>query len=228
MRGKNVLPLKLHIVVCSTRPGRVGLSVAKWFEGVTVQHAKFACELVDLAEFNLPVYNEPNHPRFQKYQHDHTKKWSACVSAADAFVFVTPEYNYGPPPSLLNALDYVYVEWNYKPASFVSYGGMSGEGSRRTDRETYPHDAKNGAYRGSSRHPDGAQTTERSRPVHCQRRSDQRRKRHARRAFPVGRGAKTSPPGTPPTAVKFRRALARGRYRQGPGIPHSQSVSPPR
>jgi NAD(P)H-dependent FMN reductase len=126
MRGKNVLPLKLNIVVCSTRPGRVGLSVAKWFEGVTVQHAKFACELVDLAEFNLPVYNEPNHPRFQKYQHDHTKKWSACVSAADAFVFVTPEYNYGPPPSLLNALDYVYVEWNYKPASFVSYGGMSG------------------------------------------------------------------------------------------------------
>jgi NAD(P)H-dependent FMN reductase len=126
MRGKNVLPLKLHIVVCSTRPGRVGLSVAKWFEGVTVQHAKFACELVDLAEFNLPVYDEPNHPRFQKYQHDHTNKWSACVSAADAFVFVTPEYNYGPPPSLLNALDYVYVEWNYKPASFVSYGGMSG------------------------------------------------------------------------------------------------------
>ena len=126
MRGKNVLALKLNIVVCSTRPGRVGLSVAKWFEGVTVQHAKFACELVDLAEFNLPVYNEPNHPRFQKYQHDHTKKWSACVSAADAFVFVTPEYNYGPPPSLLNALDYVYVEWNYKPASFVSYGGMSG------------------------------------------------------------------------------------------------------
>jgi NAD(P)H-dependent FMN reductase len=126
MRGKNVLPLKLNIVVCSTRPGRVGPSVAKWFEGVTVQHAKFACELVDLAEFNLPVYNESNHPRFQKYQHDHTKKWSACVSAADAFVFVTPEYNYGPPPSLLNALDYVYVEWNYKPASFVSYGGMSG------------------------------------------------------------------------------------------------------
>ena len=120
------MPLKLHIVVCSTRPGRVGLSVAKWFEGVAVQHAKFACELADLAQFNLPVYDEPSHPRFQKYQHDHTKKWSACVSAADAFVFVTPEYNYGPPPSLLNALDYVYVEWNYKPASFVSYGGMSG------------------------------------------------------------------------------------------------------
>ena len=41
-------------------------------------------------------------------------------------MFVTPEYNYGPPPSLLNALNYVYKEWNYKPAAFVSYGGVSG------------------------------------------------------------------------------------------------------
>ena len=48
------------------------------------------------------------------------------VNAADEYVFVTPEYNYGPPPSLLNALDYVYKEWNYKPAGIVSYGGVSG------------------------------------------------------------------------------------------------------
>jgi NAD(P)H-dependent FMN reductase len=120
------VPTKLHVVVCSTRPGRVGLSVGKWFAGVAVQHAKFACELVDLADFRLPVFNEPNHPRFQKYEHEHTRKWSASVLAADAFVFVTPEYNYGPPPSLVNALDYLYVEWLYKPASFVSYGGQSG------------------------------------------------------------------------------------------------------
>jgi NAD(P)H-dependent FMN reductase len=120
------LPLKLHIVICSTRPGRVGLPVAKWFHAAALEHGKFACELVDLADFNLPVYNEPTHPRLQKYEHDHTKKWSASVVAADAFVFVTPEYNFGPPPSLLNALDYLYLEWNYKPAAFVSYGGASG------------------------------------------------------------------------------------------------------
>jgi NAD(P)H-dependent FMN reductase len=120
------LPLKLHTVICSTRPGRVGLPIAKWFHAAALEHGKFACELADLADFNLPVYNEPTHPRLQKYQHDHTKKWSASVAAADAFVFVTPEYNFGPPPSLLNALDYLYLEWNYKPASFVSYGGASG------------------------------------------------------------------------------------------------------
>lgn len=120
------MPTKLHVVICSTRPGRIGPSVAKWLAGVAVQHAKFACELVDLADFRLPIFDEPSHPRFQKYEHEHTKKWSASVAAADAFVFVTPEYNFGPPPSLLNALDYLYLEWQYKPASFVSYGGQSG------------------------------------------------------------------------------------------------------
>ena len=120
------MPLTLHTVICSTRPGRVGLSVAQWFHEIARQHAAFDAKLVDLAEFNLPIYDEPKHPVLQQYEHEHTKRWSASVSAADAFVFVTPEYNYGPPPSLLNALNYVYKEWNYKPAAFVSYGGVSG------------------------------------------------------------------------------------------------------
>jgi NAD(P)H-dependent FMN reductase len=70
--------------------------------------------------------DEPAHPRLQKYEHQHTRNWSANVEAADAFVFVTPEYNYSAPPALINALDYLYKEWNYKPAGFVSYGGLSG------------------------------------------------------------------------------------------------------
>jgi NAD(P)H-dependent FMN reductase len=120
------MKLKLHTIICSTRPGRIGPSIAKWFHDLAVQHEKFEAVLVDLAEFNLPVYDEPEHPIRQNYQHEHTKKWAASVNAADAYVFVTPEYNYGPPPSLLNALDYVYKEWNYKPAALVSYGGISG------------------------------------------------------------------------------------------------------
>ena len=116
----------LHVVIASTRPGRVGPTIAQWFYKFAVKHGNFEVELVDLAEFNLPILDEPNHPRLKQYQHDHTKRWSASVEAADAFVFVTPEYNYGPPPSLLNALNYLYQEWNYKPAAFVSYGGVSG------------------------------------------------------------------------------------------------------
>lgn len=120
------MPLKLQIIVCSTRPGRVGPSVAHWFHDFAVTHGGFDASLVDLATFDLPVYDEPIHPRFQQYEKEHTQRWSASVAAADAYVFVTPEYNYGPPPAFVNALNYLYKEWNYKPCGFVSYGGVSG------------------------------------------------------------------------------------------------------
>ena len=118
--------LKLHTIICSTRPGRVGPAVGRWFNDFATRHGKFEAVLVDLADFDLPVYDEPHHPRQQNYEHEHTKAWAASVAAADAYVFVTPEYNYGPPPSFVNALNYVYHEWNYKPCGFVSYGGVSG------------------------------------------------------------------------------------------------------
>jgi NAD(P)H-dependent FMN reductase len=118
--------MKLNVIVCSTRPGRVGLSVARWAHEAAVRHAGFEAELVDLADFNLPVYDEPKHPRLRDYQHEHTRRWAASVESADAYVFVTPEYNYFPPPSLVNAVNYVFHEWSYKPAGLVSYGGISG------------------------------------------------------------------------------------------------------
>lgn len=120
------MKLKLHVIVCSTRPGRVGFSVARWFNEYAKQHSQFDVELVDLADVNLPVYDEAYHPARARYEKEHTKAWSAIVSRADAYVFVTPEYNYGPPPAFINALNYLYKEWNYKPCGFVSYGGISG------------------------------------------------------------------------------------------------------
>ncbi len=116
---------KLQIIFASTRDGRVGLPVAQWFRDRAKAHAAFEVELVDLREVALPLFDEPHHPRLQNYQHAHTKAWSARVASADAFVFVTPEYNHGSPPSLLNALDYLVREWAYKPVGFVSYGGVS-------------------------------------------------------------------------------------------------------
>jgi NAD(P)H-dependent FMN reductase len=118
--------LKLHVVIVSTRPTRIGPSIGHWFIERAREHAKFEVKLVDLAEAALPVFDEPEHPRFKRYVNAHTKAWSATVDAADAFVFVTPEYNYSVPPSLVNALDYLSAEWAYKPAGFVSYGGASG------------------------------------------------------------------------------------------------------
>src|SRR4051812_18736190 len=69
--------------------------------------------------------DEPNHPRLAQYTQQHTRDWSAKVSEADAFVFVTPEYNYGYTAPLKNAIDYPHHEWHYKPAGIVSYGGVA-------------------------------------------------------------------------------------------------------
>jgi NAD(P)H-dependent FMN reductase len=120
------MPLKLQVIICSTRPGRVGPSVARWFSEFAAEHTGFETSLIDLVDFHLPLYDEPHHPRLQKYENEHTKKWSASVASADAYVFVTPEYNYCPPPAFGNSLNYLYNEWNYKPCGFVSYGGVSG------------------------------------------------------------------------------------------------------
>lgn len=117
--------LKLHVIVASTRPGRKGGVVGDWFEKQARSHGKFDVALVDLADVALPMFDEPRHPRLREYEHQHTREWSATVERADAYVFVTPEYNYGSPPSLVNALDFVSREWAYKPAGFVSYGGVS-------------------------------------------------------------------------------------------------------
>jgi NAD(P)H-dependent FMN reductase len=120
-----VSDLNLLVVVASTRPGRVGLPVSQWFVEAAKAHGGFQVSVADLAEENLPLLNEPHHPRLRKYVHDHTKRWSEKVDAADAIVFVIPEYNYGLGAPLKNALDYLHQEWNYKPASVVSYGGVS-------------------------------------------------------------------------------------------------------
>ena len=120
------MTLRLNVIIASTRPGRIGPSVAQWFHEYAAEHGAFEPELVDLAAFNLPVYDEPKHPRLQQYEHEHTKAWSRSVASADAYAFVTPEYNFFAPPALVNALDFVYSEWGRKPAGLVSYGGVSG------------------------------------------------------------------------------------------------------
>ena len=117
---------KLLIVVASTRPGRVGRPVGDWFRQVAIEHGGFEVAEVDLADLNLPLLDEPNHPRLQQYTQAHTKAWSATVAAADAFVFVTPEYNHSFPATLKNAVDYLHQEWRHKALGFVSYGGIAG------------------------------------------------------------------------------------------------------
>ena len=117
--------MKLQIIIASTRPGRVGLPVGRWFDGYARSHSDFEVELVDLAELGLPFVDEPNHPRLHEYTHRHTKEWGARVESADAFAFVMPEYNHGFNAPLKNAIDFLHMEWLYKPVGLVSYGGVA-------------------------------------------------------------------------------------------------------
>jgi NAD(P)H-dependent FMN reductase len=116
---------QLHVILASTRPGRAGEPIADWFVDRVRAHGAFDVELVDLADVGLPFFDEANHPRLRRYEHQHTKDWSARIDAADAFVFVTPEYNFGYPATLKNAIDFLHFEWQHKPVAFVSYGGIA-------------------------------------------------------------------------------------------------------
>ena len=117
--------LQLEVITASTREGRKGPLVADWMVTQALRQGRFAVERVDLAEVELPLFDEPKHPRLREYEHEHTKRWSRIVERADAYVVVTPEYDHGPPASLLNAMQYLVQEWAYKPMAFVSYGGVS-------------------------------------------------------------------------------------------------------
>jgi len=118
--------IQLKIILGSTRDARKGPAVANWVFNLAKKHTAFETELIDLKQVALPFMDEPEHPRFQRYVHQHTKDWSAKIAAADAFIFVTPEYNYGMPAPLKNALDFLVKEWAYKPLAMVGYGGISG------------------------------------------------------------------------------------------------------
>ncbi|RZS59674.1 NAD(P)H-dependent FMN reductase [Microcella putealis] len=113
------------IVVGSVRPGRIGLPIAEWVRS-RVEEAGHDVDFADLKELALPFLDEPSHPIKRDYQHAHTRVWSARVDAADALIFVTPEYNHSYSPALKNAIDYLYTEWQAKPVGFVSYGGQAG------------------------------------------------------------------------------------------------------
>lgn len=118
--------IRIAVIIGSTRPGRVGGAVGKWTFDIASKRDDAEYELVDIADFNLPLLDEPVPPSRGQYSKDHTKRWAEKIASFDAFVFVTPEYNHGTSGALKNALDFIYAEWNNKAAGFVSYGSAYG------------------------------------------------------------------------------------------------------
>lgn len=118
--------MRIGIILGSTRPSRNGEAVARWTYEKAKQRRDAEFELVDLADYRLPLLDEPIPPSMGQYKQPHTKRWAEKIASLDAFVFVTPEYNHGTSGALKNALDYLYAEWNNKAAGFVSYGSAGG------------------------------------------------------------------------------------------------------
>ena len=118
---------KIGIITGSTRPGRNSLQVAQWVKGIADKRGDAEYEVVDLAEFNLPMYAEPISAAYsQDYQTPEAIPWSRKIAELDGYVFICPEYNHGVTSALKNAIDYLYVEWNNKAAGIVSYGSSGG------------------------------------------------------------------------------------------------------
>lgn len=129
--------MKLLVIIASTRPGRLGGQIGDWAANFAKQNSKFEVEVADLAEINLPMLDAPMPPSMAggKYTNEHNTAWSKIVKSADAFLVVTPEYNYSMPPSFANAIDYLHKEWAYKPMGFVGYGVLGGARAMQVERQ---------------------------------------------------------------------------------------------
>lgn len=119
--------LKIGIITGSTRPNRNSIKVANKLKEWADKRGDAEYEVVDIADYNLPLYNEPISAAYSSdYVTPEAKPWSEKIASLDGFVFVTPEYNHGITSAMKNAIDYLYVEYNNKPAGIVSYGSSGG------------------------------------------------------------------------------------------------------
>jgi len=119
-------PQRIAVVIGSTRPTRICPAIAEWVYHAAQAHSSLAYELLDLAAINLPFVDEPLKAAQGIYTHEHTRAWSELVNTFSAFIFVFPQYNWGYPAPLKNAIDFLYNEWHEKPATTVTYGTRGG------------------------------------------------------------------------------------------------------
>lgn len=117
---------RIAVLIGSTRPTRICTEIAGWTRDVLSQDSALSYQLLDLAEVDLPFLDEPRMPALGHYQHEHTRAWSRTVRAFDGFLFVFPQYNWGYPGVLKNAMDFLYEEWKGRPATFLCYGNHGG------------------------------------------------------------------------------------------------------
>jgi NAD(P)H-dependent FMN reductase len=123
------------LIMGSTRMGRICPTITQWVARIGRECTDLTFEVIDLADWRLPLDDEPAIPALGPYAQAHTHAWSDKVRDAAAVVFVTPQYNWGYPAALKNAIDHLYREWHDKPAVIVTYGGHGGTRCARQLRQ---------------------------------------------------------------------------------------------
>jgi NAD(P)H-dependent FMN reductase len=118
---------RVGVIVGSTRTNRICPQIALLVQEHLGAYSPLSYTLVDLGQIDLPFLDEPRKPALGRYAHDHTRSWSGLVGSFEAFVLVFPQYNWGYPAPLKNALDFLYAEWQDKPAALVTYGTRGGQ-----------------------------------------------------------------------------------------------------
>lgn len=120
------MALNIGVIISSTREGRNGPKIVEWFKESVAERSDMNFTYIDLAEVNLPFFNEPVSPAYSDTAPEVAKDWAEQIDGLDGFVVITAEYNHGPTAVLKNALDYLYRQWNRKPIAFVGYGSAGG------------------------------------------------------------------------------------------------------
>ncbi len=119
-------PLRIGVILGSTRIGRFADKPAEWVMGLATKHEGATFELLDLRDYPMPFFDQPKSPLREPSKNEAAQRWARKLGELDGFVFVTGEYNHSVPAVLKNALDHVYAEWCRKPATFLGYGNAGG------------------------------------------------------------------------------------------------------
>lgn len=123
--------MKIQIIVGSVREGRIAIKVARWVQR-SIERANYSTiqvELIDLKEWNLPIFSGSHPPLTGIYDQPKQQQWADKIASGDAVILISPEYNHGYSPALKNALDYLGKEWQGKPAAYIGYGATNGSRS---------------------------------------------------------------------------------------------------
>jgi len=118
--------MHFQVIIGSVRMGRIGPQIARWMQDIVSSSDLHSCEVLDLIDWPLPMDDEPHLPATGQYIQPHTQAWSQKIAEGDAYIFLFPQYNWGYPAALKNAIDHLYHEWKGKPAILVSYANRGG------------------------------------------------------------------------------------------------------